>query len=437
MRSLSLILATFYFLISCKSIDANSSTKSQRITPGPIVEELHRLALARDFLNLRNRLKAIPTESLSTIRTEHDRKYGISFEWLLRNFPSDFSSIKDVFVNLVTPPNKIKERFTDDQLSELLRYLKQDIYLNLVANLKKLEPGSNDNKTAREINTQLALLGEEDLEIVRSIFKESSSKAFPNLGSPLIVTEAKPVDAKTIAMIVSSRGYHWEEVYGAYAEFVKEGFTVHLFTPEGVAPRPDAVSLMLAKFASKFGLGLSPEQLPTSRVGQMILEDFSRPVSISELDPKLYTALYLPGGHGSYHDLNRNPKVHRIVQAFYDKGKVIGAVCHATSTIGGATKNDRQSIIAGRRVTGFPSTLDDLTLKAGVVLKEFDPPFDNDEELAKYSADNKLFQRKKALVNYNYAIVDTKEGASTIVSGVGPKAADDVARLMVKQIRVE
>ena len=65
-----------------------------------------------------------------------------------------------------------------------------------------------------------------------------------------------------------------------------------------------------------------------------------------------YDAVFYPGGHGPMWDLTEDPHSIALIEAFYDAGKPVAAVCHAPGVLH-RVKFEGQSIVKGKRVTGF------------------------------------------------------------------------------------
>jgi putative intracellular protease/amidase len=235
--------------------------------------------------------------------------------------------------------------------------------------------------------------------------------------------------AYNLAMVVSTVGYHWEEVFGAYYEFRKAGSEVAFYTVDGKLPQPDPLSLRLTGPLSWFGFGISGLIAPDSLAGRDLAAQLQSVKPLSQLDPEKVDGLYLPGGHGCLFDMNRNPALHRIIVQMYSSGKPLAGVCHATSTFA-FVKNNGKSIVNGRRLTGFPQMLDELLPGIGGVAKEFLPlPFSNDQALQEGGAKISWLNQLAAALNPGYIRIDPP-----FISGMGPKAARPVARAVLRAL---
>ncbi|KAI5863742.1 DJ-1/PfpI family protein [Durotheca rogersii] len=71
-----------------------------------------------------------------------------------------------------------------------------------------------------------------------------------------------------------------------------------------------------------------------------------------------FAALFFPGGHGPMFDLATDAESHALINEFVDAGKPVAAVCHGPAALAnvvltGPAATPGQTLLAGRRVTGF------------------------------------------------------------------------------------
>ncbi|MGC4804751.1 type 1 glutamine amidotransferase domain-containing protein [Micromonospora sp. DT233] len=78
-------------------------------------------------------------------------------------------------------------------------------------------------------------------------------------------------------------------------------------------------------------------------------------VAVADADAGGYDALVLPGGVANPDFLRADPDAVRFVKAFFDAGKPVGVICHGPWTLVEA------GVVAGRRITSWPSLRTDLT----------------------------------------------------------------------------
>jgi putative intracellular protease/amidase len=235
---------------------------------------------------------------------------------------------------------------------------------------------------------------------------------------------------RKVAIIPSVVGYHWEEIYGAYSEFKKAGWTIDLYTVNGQAAVADPKSLENRPLLSLIGLGLNQSISPETELGREIEYRLSDDVMhIDRLTIDQYDALYIPGGHGCLFDVNINLTVQRKVVEAFQKRKVISAVCHGTSTLALSTM-DGKSIIEGKKVTGFPDFMDDVLMLAKWIPEKFLPlPLRNEKTMKTAGADITWFNTLMSIINPFYKRTDGQ-----LITGMGPKASYGVARNVVKLV---
>jgi len=82
-------------------------------------------------------------------------------------------------------------------------------------------------------------------------------------------------------------------------------------------------------------------------------------ITINDINIDDYDAVVFVGGVGSSIYFN-NQKAHEIARDAYDKGKVIGAICIAPSTLANA------GLLKGKKVTSYPSEERNLRSKGAV-----------------------------------------------------------------------
>jgi putative intracellular protease/amidase len=71
-------------------------------------------------------------------------------------------------------------------------------------------------------------------------------------------------------------------------------------------------------------------------------------LKLSDVDVSQYDAIHVAGGRGATFDLFPNADVAKALEYFWERGKVVGAICHGAVALGNIP--DR---IRGRQVTGF------------------------------------------------------------------------------------
>ncbi|HEU4448059.1 MAG TPA: type 1 glutamine amidotransferase domain-containing protein, partial [Nitrososphaeraceae archaeon] len=74
---------------------------------------------------------------------------------------------------------------------------------------------------------------------------------------------------------------------------------------------------------------------------------------LSQVSASDYDTLFLPGGHGPMWDLSSDGNMKKIVEHFYSDKKIVSAVCHGPAGLLQATDRSGNSILKGKKITGF------------------------------------------------------------------------------------
>lgn len=80
----------------------------------------------------------------------------------------------------------------------------------------------------------------------------------------------------------------------------------------------------------------------------------SADTTLDAVDPAVYDGVYLPGGMPGSLNLRDDARVLKIVRDFAGSGKAVAAICAAPIVL------EKASVIANKRVTGYPGTVDKL-----------------------------------------------------------------------------
>lgn len=75
------------------------------------------------------------------------------------------------------------------------------------------------------------------------------------------------------------------------------------------------------------------------------------PLSLANIDPDDYRALYVAGGAGPMFDLYDHPQVNRITAAMYEDGKPVAADCHGPAAFAAVRLSDGTLMVEGKRIT--------------------------------------------------------------------------------------
>ena len=138
-------------------------------------------------------------------------------------------------------------------------------------------------------------------------------------------------------------GFWLEEGAAPYFVFRDAGVDVTLASPKGGQPPIDPKS------------DLPENQTPAQvrfKKDEAAIKAFANTVKLTEVKAEDFDTVFYPGGHGPMWDLAEDPRSIALIEAFYNAGKPVAAVCHAPSVLH-HVKIKGQSIVKGKRVTGF------------------------------------------------------------------------------------
>ncbi len=143
-----------------------------------------------------------------------------------------------------------------------------------------------------------------------------------------------------------STGLWAEELTTPYYALVDAGYAVVLASPLGGEP-PFAAGSVKDQ----------PEECEAS-VARFLADahsmaQFKHTRKTADLNAADFSAVFLPGGHGTMWDTATDAATARLVGDLFAAGKPVAAVCHGPAGLVQARHPDGQSIVAGKRVNAF------------------------------------------------------------------------------------
>lgn len=162
----------------------------------------------------------------------------------------------------------------------------------------------------------------------------------------------------------SEQGFWLSELTHPYYLLAERGVEVDFATPNGGK----------ARFYSESDPNAANTIEPTDLISKGFLTDaalvarLDSTLTLGSLDLEPYDAVHVVGGGGAAIDLYPNDAVGKVLDYFFSKGKVVGAICHGVIAL--ANSPDR---IRGRHVTGF--TLEEDRQVEQLFGKDFIPNF--------------------------------------------------------------
>lgn len=199
-------------------------------------------------------------------------------------------------------------------------------------------------------------------------------------------------------------GYFFSEVAHPYHEFTAQGYTIDFATPKGGTPTYDAYDAKDPQM-KEFYEGKGFARLNNSR-------------KLSEVDASAYDAVFIPGGLGPMADLATDPLVKKTVVEVYERGQVLGAVCHGPVALLNAKLSNGKYLVDGKRIASF-----------------------TDEEETGYAIEDVPFLLEKALREQGARFTEVKPWQplsvvdGLLVTGQNPASASAVAQDMIKLLQ--
>ena len=142
-------------------------------------------------------------------------------------------------------------------------------------------------------------------------------------------------------------GFWLEEFAAPYYVLLDAGAEITLASPAGGQPPLDPKSDVPEAQTE------ATERFKKDDAVQHALADTT---PLEELYSDDFDALFFPGGHGPLWDLAENEDSRRMVEDFVADERPMAAVCHAPAIFRHTKDADGNSLVSGRRVTGFTNT---------------------------------------------------------------------------------
>ncbi|KUJ79204.1 type 1 glutamine amidotransferase domain-containing protein [Microbulbifer flavimaris] len=142
-------------------------------------------------------------------------------------------------------------------------------------------------------------------------------------------------------------GFWLEEFASPYYVFRDAGAEITLASPKGgqppLDPKSDEPDFQTA----------ATERFKKDEAAQQAL---ANTVRLAEVRADDFDTVFYPGGHGPLWDLAESEDSRSLIEAFYQAGKPVAAVCHAPGVFRHTRDADGKSLVAGKKVTGFSNS---------------------------------------------------------------------------------
>ncbi len=205
-------------------------------------------------------------------------------------------------------------------------------------------------------------------------------------------------------------GVWFEELSTPYYAFVDAGAQVDIASIAGGEIPIDPHSLEAE--------GKNPPSVERFLKDASAMQKIEVSMKIDGQSTEGYSAVFLPGGHGTMWDLPKSTELASLLSTAWAEGKVVSAVCHGPAGLVNVKDTNGQPLVAGRRVAAFT---DSEEAAAGLTDKV---PFLLETRIrglgAKYES-GPDFQP--------FAVRDGK-----LVTGQNPASSEEVARLVLEAV---
>jgi len=200
-------------------------------------------------------------------------------------------------------------------------------------------------------------------------------------------------------------GAYLPEIAHPWSVFKAAGYSVDLASVEGGDPPLDGVDLD------------DPIQRQFTEDSQMS-QKLATTMTPKDVHPNDYAAIFFAGGHGSMWDFPDNAEFARIAIDIYERGGVIGAVCHGPAALVNMTLPNGRPLVAGKKISAFTNEEERLMGLTEVV------PFLLQSRLEQAGAEHIGTAAFK-----EWVVVDER-----IVTGQNPASATGVAESVVAEL---
>jgi putative intracellular protease/amidase len=141
--------------------------------------------------------------------------------------------------------------------------------------------------------------------------------------------------------------------------------------------------------------------------------DMQKGKRLEDVDVRGYDAIFMPGGLAPMVDMPEHPLLKQVVKETYERGAVVGAVCHGPVSLLNVRLSNGSYLVAGKNISSFTTEEESNYARADV-------PFDLETALTKQGA---VFH--KAGPWAAFSIADGK-----LVTGQNPASAKGVGEKM-------
>jgi putative intracellular protease/amidase len=143
------------------------------------------------------------------------------------------------------------------------------------------------------------------------------------------------------------------EIAHPYEAFKKQGYQVDIASVNGGEAPLD-------------GMFEQDEELNKAFLTGDGLEKMKNTVAVSEVNVAEYDAIFIPGGLAPMVDMANNTTVQAAIASAYERGAVVGAVCHGPVSLLNVKLSDGTYLINGKNITAFSNAEEENYAQADV-----------------------------------------------------------------------
>jgi putative intracellular protease/amidase len=201
-------------------------------------------------------------------------------------------------------------------------------------------------------------------------------------------------------------GFWLEEFAAPFYVFIDAGVNLTLASPKGGQPPIDPKS------------DLAENQTPAMtrfKKDPEAQDTLAHTLKLADMKAEAFDTIFYVGGHGPMWDLVDNPDSIALIEAFYNSGKPVAAVCHSPAVFHRVMYKGAP-LVKGKHVTGFTNGEEEAVQLTKVV------PFLVEDELKRIGG---IYEKAKDWESH--AVVDGR-----LVTGQNPASSTAAAQSLLK-----
>ena len=204
-------------------------------------------------------------------------------------------------------------------------------------------------------------------------------------------------------------GFWLEEFAAPYYAFKDAGAEIVLASPLGGQPPLDPKS-DLPEFQTEMTHRFKADPQAQQALASTVL--------LAEVKQEDFDTVFYPGGHGPLWDLAESAQSIALIESFERAGPPVGVVCHAPAALRHVKAANGESLIKGRKVTGFTNSEE-----AAVELTDVVPFLIEDE----FNSQQAIYQKGP-----DWAPFVVRDG--TLITGQNPASSEGVAQALLEML---